>query len=44
LSHNITGTDKKNEYSIVIKRDVPSKIAPSIVASERDVPGIKDNT
>lgn len=44
LAPNMTGIDKKKEYSAAMKREEPSIIAPSIVAPERDVPGIKDNT
>lgn len=44
LAPNITGIDKKNEYSAAIYLEVPSKMAPRIVTPDRDVPGIKDNT
>lgn len=44
LAPNITGIERKKEYSAAIYRDVPRIIAPRIVAPERDVPGIKDNT
>lgn len=44
LAPNITGIERKNEYSAAILLEVPRIIAPRIVAPERDVPGIKDNT
>ena len=44
LAPNITGIDKKNEYSAAIFRDVPSIMAPNMVAPEREVPGTKDST
>lgn len=44
LAPNITGIDRKNEYSAATNREVPSIIAPRIVAPEREVPGIKDKT
>ena len=44
LAPNITGIDKKNEYSAAIFLDVPSIMAPNMVAPEREVPGTKDNT
>ena len=40
LAPNIMGMDKKNEYSAATKRDVPTMIAPKMVAPERDVHGI----
>ena len=44
LAPNITGMDKKKEYSAAIFLDVPSIMAPKMVAPERDVPGTKDKT
>src|SRR5699024_11667301 len=42
LAPNITGMDMKKENSAAIGRSVPSKIPPTIVEPERDVPGIKN--
>ena len=44
LAPTITGIAKKNVNSAATKRDVPIKIAPIIVAPERDVPGINAST
>jgi hypothetical protein len=44
LAPNITGIDRKKEYSAAMYREVPSIMAPKIVAPERDVPGIRDKT
>ena len=44
LAPNITGIAKKKVNSAAIVLDVPIKIAPIIVAPERDVPGINDKT
>ena len=38
---NIAGMLKKNENSVAIKRDVPINNAPTIVAPEREVPGMR---
>ena len=40
LTPNITGIARKNENSAATVLDVPNKIAPKIVAPDRDVPGI----
>ena len=40
LAPNITGIPKKNENSVATKREAPIKIAPKMVAPEREVPGI----
>ena len=44
LAPNITGMERKKEYSAAIGRAVPISIAPTIVAPERDVPGINART
>ena len=44
LAPNITGIDRKKEYSAAILLEVPSIIAPKMVAPERDVPGTNDST
>lgn len=44
LAPNITGIDRKKENSAARCREEPSIIAPRIVAPDRDVPGIRDNT
>ncbi len=44
LAPNITGMDKKKEYSAATGREVPNKTAPSIVAPEREVPGMREST
>ena len=44
LAPNITGIDRKKENSAAMWRDAPSRIAPKMVAPERDVPGIRDRT
>jgi hypothetical protein len=44
LAPNITGIDKKNEYSAAIFLDVPSIMAPNMVAPDREVPGTRDKT
>lgn len=44
LAPNIVGIPKKNENSADTKREPPIKMAPRIVAPERDVPGIKART
>jgi len=44
LAPNITGIYRKNEYSAAILRDVPSIIAPNMVAPDLEVPGTSDNT
>ena len=44
LAPNITGIARKNVNSAATYRDVPSKSAPTIVAPERDVPGISEST
>lgn len=38
LAPNITGIPKKNENSVATKREAPIKIAPKMVAPEREVP------
>lgn len=35
---------KKNENSVATKREAPIKIAPKMVAPEREVPGINAST
>src|SRR5690554_6245785 len=40
LAPNITGIDKKNEYSVATKREAPKIIPPTIVAPDLEVPGI----
>lgn len=42
LAPSITGMDIKKENSAAIGRSVPSKIPPTMVDPEREVPGIKD--
>lgn len=37
LAPNITGIPKKNENSVATKREAPIKIAPKMVAPEREV-------
>ncbi|KAF5045015.1 hypothetical protein DSECCO2_485670 [anaerobic digester metagenome] len=44
LAPNITGIERKNEYSAATYLDVPRMIAPRIVAPEREVPGINEST
>lgn len=44
LAPNMIGIDIKNENSAATKREVPNKIAPKIVAPEREVPGTKERT
>lgn len=44
LAPNIIGIERKNEYSVATKREVPIRIAPKIVAPEREVPGINERT
>ena len=44
VTPNITGIDKKNENSAATKRDAPRRIAPKIVAPDREVPGTNDKT
>ena len=44
LAPNITGIARKNVNSAATSLEVPSIIAPRIVAPDLDVPGIKDNT
>ena len=44
LAPNITGIDRKNEYSAAKLLDVPSIIAPIMVAPDLEVPGINANT
>lgn len=44
LATNITGIPKKNENSVATKREAPIKIAPKMVAPEREVPGINAST
>ena len=44
LAPNMTGIAKKKVNSAATYLDTPSSKAPIIVAPERDVPGIKDNT
>ena len=44
LAPNITGIPKKNENSVATKREAPIKIAPKMVAHEREVPGINAST
>ncbi len=41
LAPNITGIARKNVYSAATVLDTPIKSAPTIVAPERDVPGIQ---
>lgn len=44
LAPNITGIAKKNVNSAATFLETPINKAPKIVAPERDVPGINDNT
>ena len=44
LAPNITGMARKNVNSAATVRDVPSSIAPRMVAPERDVPGTRLST
>lgn len=44
LAPNITGIPKKNENSVATKREAPIKIAPKMVAPEREVHGINAST
>ena len=44
LAPNITGIPKKNENSVATNREAPIKIAPKMVAPEREVPGINAST
>lgn len=44
LKPNITGTARKKVNSAAVTLDTPISKAPIIVAPEREVPGIIDNT
>ena len=44
LAPNMTGIAKKNVNSAATFLETPINNAPKIVAPERDVPGINDNT
>lgn len=44
LAPNITGMARKKVNSAAIFLDVPTSIAPSMVAPDLDVPGIRANT
>ena len=44
LAPAITGIARKNVNSAATSLEVPSKIAPNMVAPEREVPGIKART
>lgn len=44
LAPNITGIPKKNENSVATKREAPIRMAPRMVAPDREVPGISDRT
>ena len=44
LAPNITGIPKKNENSVATNLEAPIKIAPRIVAPEREVPGTSAST
>ena len=41
LAPNMVGIARKKENSAAMKREAPIRVAPIIVAPERDVPGIK---
>lgn len=44
LAPTITGIERKNENSAATALEVPIKIAPTMVAPDRDVPGINAKT
>lgn len=44
LAPSITGMAKKKVNSAATVREVPIRIAPMMVAPEREVPGISDRT
>ena len=44
LAPSITGIARKNVNSVATNLDAPNKIPPTIVAPEREVPGIKAST
>lgn len=44
LAPNMTGIPRKNENSADTVLEHPIRIPPTMVAPERDVPGIRDNT
>lgn len=44
LKPNITGTARKNVNSAAATLDTPINSAPTIVAPEREVPGIMEST
>ena len=44
LAPNMVGIARKKENSAAMKREAPIRVAPIIVAPEREVPGIKAST